>query len=278
MSMPLQVQTGPSDLRRRACYNRQPLPTQGSAMRIAIGSDHRGYHLKEQIIAMLRSKGHEVDDEGACGTESVDYPDFAALVAEEGEPRRRRARHPHLRHRHRHGDRRQQVPRRPRGPLQRRSDRRDQPPAQRSERAVPVGRHAQPADRRADGRGLGDHARSKAAGTSGGWRRSTCSKSICASNHAVIAEGVWASATIRVFRARRRCGQHRHRLSRKPALGVTLADFCPVARLFVFWDKSRPFCLGLGGGNSAIIEGRAADGRQKGVSYCPAMSRFGERG
>jgi ribose 5-phosphate isomerase B len=50
-------------------------------MRIAIGSDHRGYHLKEQLIAMLRSKGHEVFDEGATATESVDYPDFAALVA-----------------------------------------------------------------------------------------------------------------------------------------------------------------------------------------------------
>ena len=50
-------------------------------MRIAIGSDHRGYHLKEQIIGMLRSKGHEVLDEGTCGTESVDYPDFAVLVA-----------------------------------------------------------------------------------------------------------------------------------------------------------------------------------------------------
>ncbi len=50
-------------------------------MRFAIGSDHRGYHLKEQIIQMLRTKGHEVDDEGATGSESVDYPDFAALVA-----------------------------------------------------------------------------------------------------------------------------------------------------------------------------------------------------
>ena len=50
-------------------------------MRIAIGSDHRGYHLKEQLIALLRSKGHEVEDEGARGAESVDYPDFAALVA-----------------------------------------------------------------------------------------------------------------------------------------------------------------------------------------------------
>src|SRR5688572_28593225 len=50
-------------------------------MRIAIGSDHRGHHLKEQLSSMLRSKGHEVFDEGTTGTESVDYPDFAALVA-----------------------------------------------------------------------------------------------------------------------------------------------------------------------------------------------------
>lgn len=50
-------------------------------MRIAIGSDHRGYNLKEQLIGLLRSKGHEVVDEGATGGESVDYPDFAALVA-----------------------------------------------------------------------------------------------------------------------------------------------------------------------------------------------------
>jgi ribose 5-phosphate isomerase B len=50
-------------------------------MRIAIGSDHRGYHLKEQLISLLRAKGHEVDDEGTGGPDSVDYPDFAALVA-----------------------------------------------------------------------------------------------------------------------------------------------------------------------------------------------------
>ena len=50
-------------------------------MKIAIGSDHRGYHLKEKIAGMLRSKGHDVDDEGTDVAESVDYPDFAALVA-----------------------------------------------------------------------------------------------------------------------------------------------------------------------------------------------------
>ena len=50
-------------------------------MKIAIGSDHRGFHLKEKVAAMLRMKGHEVDDEGTCAPESVDYPDYAVLVA-----------------------------------------------------------------------------------------------------------------------------------------------------------------------------------------------------
>ena len=50
-------------------------------MRIAIGSDHRGYHLKEKLANILRTKGHEVTDEGTSVTEAVDYPDFAAIVA-----------------------------------------------------------------------------------------------------------------------------------------------------------------------------------------------------
>ena len=51
-------------------------------MKIAIGSDHRGYQLKEMVASWLRSKGHDVDDAGTDVDESVDYPDFAALVAE----------------------------------------------------------------------------------------------------------------------------------------------------------------------------------------------------
>ncbi len=50
-------------------------------MRISVASDHRGYQIKEQIIELLREKGHDVDDAGTCGPESVDYPDFAAIVA-----------------------------------------------------------------------------------------------------------------------------------------------------------------------------------------------------
>jgi ribose 5-phosphate isomerase B len=50
-------------------------------MNVAIASDHRGYHLKERVISLLRSKGHSVIDDGPSSEESVDYPDFAALVA-----------------------------------------------------------------------------------------------------------------------------------------------------------------------------------------------------
>ncbi|MAT70179.1 MAG: ribose 5-phosphate isomerase B [Planctomycetaceae bacterium] len=50
-------------------------------MRVSIGSDHRGFHLKEQIADYLRKSGHQVEDEGARTTESADYPDFARLVA-----------------------------------------------------------------------------------------------------------------------------------------------------------------------------------------------------
>lgn len=50
-------------------------------MRISVASDHRGFQIKEQIVELLREKGHEVDDSGTSGPESVDYPDFAAIVA-----------------------------------------------------------------------------------------------------------------------------------------------------------------------------------------------------
>jgi ribose 5-phosphate isomerase B len=50
-------------------------------MKISIASDHRGYHLKEKVIFLLKSKGHEISDEGPSSDVSVDYPDFAALVA-----------------------------------------------------------------------------------------------------------------------------------------------------------------------------------------------------
>jgi ribose 5-phosphate isomerase B len=51
-------------------------------MKIAIGSDHRGYEAKRRILPVLQKKlGHEVLDVGTHGRESVDYPDFAFAVA-----------------------------------------------------------------------------------------------------------------------------------------------------------------------------------------------------
>jgi ribose 5-phosphate isomerase B len=50
-------------------------------MRIAIGSDHAGFALKQHLIATLRRLGHEVDDRGTHSEDPVDYPDICADVA-----------------------------------------------------------------------------------------------------------------------------------------------------------------------------------------------------
>lgn len=50
-------------------------------MRIAVGADHAGYHLKEAVVAHLRSAGHEVEDMGTHSAEPVDYPPICAAVA-----------------------------------------------------------------------------------------------------------------------------------------------------------------------------------------------------
>lgn len=50
-------------------------------MKIAVASDHRGVDRKSRILELLRGLGHEALDRGADGEESVDYPDFAAVVA-----------------------------------------------------------------------------------------------------------------------------------------------------------------------------------------------------
>jgi len=46
-------------------------------MKIALGSDHRGYHTKERLKNFLATLGHEVLDCGATSDKSSDYPDFA---------------------------------------------------------------------------------------------------------------------------------------------------------------------------------------------------------
>jgi len=55
-------------------------------MRIAVGSDHAGFHVKEHVRQMLEAQGHEIVDVGTVTPESVDYPRYAEeasrLVAE----------------------------------------------------------------------------------------------------------------------------------------------------------------------------------------------------
>lgn len=50
-------------------------------MKIAMGSDHAGFELKEAVKAKLEEEGHEVEDVGTHSSESTDYPPFAARAA-----------------------------------------------------------------------------------------------------------------------------------------------------------------------------------------------------
>jgi len=47
-------------------------------MKIAIGSDHRGFEAKRRLVATLQEKGHEVIDLGPQSSDSVDYTGFEA--------------------------------------------------------------------------------------------------------------------------------------------------------------------------------------------------------
>ena len=49
-------------------------------MRIAIGSDHAGFRLKEHLIAVLKDDGHDVSDLGTDSEEPVDYPIYCSRV------------------------------------------------------------------------------------------------------------------------------------------------------------------------------------------------------
>jgi ribose 5-phosphate isomerase B len=49
-------------------------------MRIAVGSDHAGYPLKQFLSAHLADLGHDVDDLGTDSEQVVDYPEFGAAV------------------------------------------------------------------------------------------------------------------------------------------------------------------------------------------------------
>jgi ribose 5-phosphate isomerase B len=50
-------------------------------MRIAIGSDHAGFCLKDSLVVVLEQMGHTVVDKGTHSEQAVDYPDYAEAVA-----------------------------------------------------------------------------------------------------------------------------------------------------------------------------------------------------
>lgn len=50
-------------------------------MRVAVGADHAGYGLKEDLKLFLKGEGHEVLDLGTDSEEPVDYPIYCARVA-----------------------------------------------------------------------------------------------------------------------------------------------------------------------------------------------------
>lgn len=52
-------------------------------MRIALGCDHRGLSLKQEIASLVSGMGHSYEDFGCYDTASADYPDFAQRVAED---------------------------------------------------------------------------------------------------------------------------------------------------------------------------------------------------
>jgi ribose 5-phosphate isomerase B len=50
-------------------------------MRIAMGADHAGFALKEELTVFLKAEGHQVIDCGTDSTDPVDYPPFCAAAA-----------------------------------------------------------------------------------------------------------------------------------------------------------------------------------------------------
>ncbi len=67
--------------RRIELVRRTPRRGSGRAKMIAVGADHGGYKMKEELKAFLTELGHRVLDFGTNSTDAVDYPDFAHAVA-----------------------------------------------------------------------------------------------------------------------------------------------------------------------------------------------------
>ncbi|MFW5803925.1 MAG: ribose 5-phosphate isomerase B [bacterium] len=52
-------------------------------IKVALAADHAGFAVKEKLVEFLEKEGYEFKDLGTYSGESVDYPDFAHLLAKE---------------------------------------------------------------------------------------------------------------------------------------------------------------------------------------------------
>src|SRR5262245_17658341 len=52
-------------------------------MNLIIGSDHRGFAIKQRLVKLLEQLGHTVADAGTQSADSADYPDYAFAVGKE---------------------------------------------------------------------------------------------------------------------------------------------------------------------------------------------------
>ncbi|MFL6230736.1 MAG: RpiB/LacA/LacB family sugar-phosphate isomerase [Pyrinomonadaceae bacterium] len=67
--------------RRIELVRRRPRRGAGAQKTVAVGSDHGGYKMKEELKTLLHELGHHARDFGTDSTDAVDYPDFAHAVA-----------------------------------------------------------------------------------------------------------------------------------------------------------------------------------------------------
>jgi len=67
--------------RKIEIVRRKPRRSSGATRLIAVGSDHGGFKMKEELKTLLNELGHKVHDLGTNSEEAVDYPDFAYAVA-----------------------------------------------------------------------------------------------------------------------------------------------------------------------------------------------------
>src|SRR5436853_4005014 len=67
--------------RRIELVRRVPRHGSRESRMVAVGADHGGYQMKEELKAFLTELGHRVHDYGTNSEDAVDYPDFAHAVA-----------------------------------------------------------------------------------------------------------------------------------------------------------------------------------------------------